>query len=88
MDSQNELDPKARELAERVIAIGRTSRISPDAQRAMHIGGSGRGKTSALAVVRAQLDASGVPYEESEDEAGHIALRFRPAGAEPTSTEE
>ncbi|TLQ38840.1 hypothetical protein [Streptomyces marianii] len=82
---------QARELAERVIAVGRTSGISPEAQRALFLsqrelfpGGMGSGKTSALAVTRAQLDAAGTPYEESDDGRGTTTIRIRPAGAEST----
>lgn len=74
--------PEARSLAERIVAIGRVSRFSPDAQRAMHVGHMRTGKTSALDVTRANLDAAGIAYEETDDGHGRTAIRTRPAGAE------
>ncbi|MFE2829196.1 hypothetical protein [Streptomyces sp. NPDC059271] len=74
--------PEARRLAEEIIAVGRVSRFSPDTQRALFVGESRTGKTSALAVTRAQLDAAGTPYEETDDGHGRTTIRTRPAGAE------
>lgn len=85
MDSQPELTPQARELAEHIIALGRKNGISPEAQRELFLGdGMGAGKTSAQAVTLAQLDAASTPYEKSDDGHGNISIRIRPAGAEPT----
>lgn len=79
---QDWLTPQARELAERVIAVGRKNGISPEAQRMMHIGAMGAGKTPALAVTLAQLDAAGVPFEESDNGHGTTTISTRPPGAE------
>lgn len=76
------LTPEARRLAEEIIAVGRVSRFSPDTQRALFVGPMGSGKTSALDLTRAQLDAAGIPYEESDDGHGRTTIRTRPAGAE------
>ncbi|WP_098019221.1 hypothetical protein [Streptomyces sp. b62] len=76
------LTPEARSLAEEIIAVGRVSRFSPDTQRALFIGQSGSGKTNALDLTRAQLDAAGIPYEETDEGHGRVGLRFRKAGPE------
>ncbi|EST17944.1 MULTISPECIES: hypothetical protein [Streptomyces] len=76
------LTPEARRLAEEIIAVGRVSRIAPDAQRALFVGQSGSGKTNALDLTRAQLDAAGIPYEETDEGHGRVGLRFRKAGPE------
>ncbi|MGW2227489.1 hypothetical protein [Streptomyces formicae] len=48
----------------------------------MHIGAMGAGKTPALAVTLAQLDAAGVPFEESDNGHGTTTISTRPPGAE------
>lgn len=82
LDEAAVLFPAARRLAEEIIAVGRVSRFSPDARRALFVGQMGSGKTSALAVTRAQLDAAGIPYEETDGGHGQTTIRTRPAGAE------
>ncbi|MFJ1664621.1 hypothetical protein [Streptomyces anthocyanicus] len=76
------LTPEARSLAEEIIAVGRVSRFSPDTQRALFVGQVGSGKTNALDLTRAQLDAAGIPYEEADDGHGRTTIRTRPAGTE------
>ncbi|MCY1649241.1 hypothetical protein OVA19_00190 [Streptomyces sp. SL203] len=71
--------PEARRLAEEIIAVGRVSRISPDALRPLFVGQTGSGKTNALDLTRAQLDAAGIPYEETDEGHGRVGLRFRKA---------
>ncbi|SDL38108.1 hypothetical protein [Streptomyces indicus] len=73
------LTPEARSLAEEIIAV---SRFSPDTLAALFVGHSRTGKTRAAAVTLAQLDAAGIPYEESDDGHGQTIIRTRPAGAE------
>ncbi|MEU9057115.1 hypothetical protein AB0D37_43255 [Streptomyces sp. NPDC048384] len=75
--------PEARSLAEEIIAVGRVSRFS-DTQRALFVGQMESGKTSALAVTRANLDAAGIPYEETNGDHGGTAIRIRPTDTEPT----
>ncbi|WP_137235495.1 hypothetical protein [Streptomyces sp. BPSDS2] len=75
------LAPKARSLAEELIAMGRVRRYSPEA-RALFVGQMRSGKANALDLTRAHLDAAGIPYEESEDTHGQTTIRTRPAGAE------
>ncbi|MGW5336223.1 hypothetical protein [Streptomyces bauhiniae] len=74
------LTPEARGLVEEILAVGRVSRFAPDAQRALFVGQMGRGKTSALDQTRAQLDAAGIPYEETDEGHGRVGLRFRKTG--------
>ncbi|WP_335939982.1 hypothetical protein [Streptomyces sp. PTD5-9] len=74
--------PETRRLAEEIIAVGRVSRIAPDVQRALFFGQTGSGKTDALDLTRAQLDAAGIPYEETDEGHGRVGLRFRKAGPE------
>ncbi|GHH56110.1 hypothetical protein [Streptomyces candidus] len=74
--------PEARRLAEEIIAAGRVGRFSLDTQRALFVGQMRSGKTRALAVTRAQLDAAGIPYEKTDEGHGRVGLRFRKAGPE------
>lgn len=67
--------PEARSLAEKIIIVGRVSRISPEAQRALFVGQMGSGKANTL-------DAVGIAYEESDNGRGSTAISIRPAGAE------
>ncbi|MEU6467449.1 hypothetical protein [Streptomyces sp. NPDC046976] len=76
------LTPEARRLTEEIIAVGRVSRFAPDALRALFIGQTGSGKTNALDLTRAQLDAAGIPYEETDEGNGRVGLRFRKARPE------
>ncbi|MFI9005492.1 hypothetical protein [Streptomyces sp. NPDC053541] len=53
--------------------------FTPEA-RALIAGRSRLGKTPALDMTRAQLNAAGILYEEVNESAGNVGFRLRPAG--------